>query len=237
MRFAGALAAALLVSLGLFWLMQYLIAPPEGSEEKPDKQPAVQVVHMQEPPEPEALSNAGGGGSSAPPEPPPVPGIKRPGGIPIPAPKADSDVIMPDLDFKADLSSKTGMGEEFGGFAGGGSGGGAGGGSGTGYGKGSGAGRGGRDLVPLSTARPQIPREACRRGIEGYAVAEFNVKPNGHVTNIRIVDAQPRGIFERPMVKSLEHWLYQATDSDKAYDVTWKFEFKLDDCKLNWDTP
>ena len=238
MRFTGSLLLAVAVSLGLFWLMQWLISPPQGAEQKPQQKPAIQIMRLDEPPPPPeqtAQANAGGG-SAAPPDPPPVPGVDRPSGIAIPAPEVDSDVVLPDLEFKTDFSSKTGLGESFGGYGGGGSGGGAGGGAGGGYGSGSGAGRGGgRDLVPLSTARPQIPREACERNIEGYAVARFNVTPRGKVTNVRILDAEPRGMFERPMVKSLENWLYQATDSDKAFDVTWKFEFKLKDCKLNWD--
>lgn len=237
MRVPTALMAALLVSLGLFWLMHWLVAPPEGGKEPPPDKAKVKVTRMEEPPEPEqAQADSGGGGSSAPPEPPPVPGVSRPTGVEVPAPEADSDVVMPDLDFEPKLSSDTGMGESFGGFAGGGSGSGAGGGAGSGLGPGEGPGQGGRDLVPLSTARPQIPKRACEQGIEGWATATFNVTPKGKVTNIKIVDAQPRGMFERAMVRSLENWLYKANEEDKAYQVTWKFEFKLEDCKLNWDT-
>ncbi len=234
MRFPLALLSALLVSLGLFWVMQWLVAPPQGDREaRPDKA-KVRVTRMTEPPEPQSKQAAGGGGSSVPPEPPPVPGLSRPSGIPIPAPKTDANTVLPQMDFKPELSSKTGLGESFGGMAAGGSGGGFGGGEGSGSGRGSGPGSGGRDLVPLSTARPQIPESACRQGIEGWAIAEFNVTPRGKVTNIRIVDAQPRGVFEQAMVESLQYWLYEASDEDKAYRVTWKFEFKLDDCKLNW---
>lgn len=237
MRFFGALLLACGISLGLFWLMQWLIAPPVGGQDRPEPPPAIQVMHLDKPPPPESEAQANaGGGASAPPNPPPVPGIDRPSGIAIPAPKTDSDLALPELQFKADLSSKTGLGQSFGGFAAGGSGGGAGGGSGGGYGDGNGKGRGGgQDLIPLSTARPQIPKQACDRKIEGYAVAEFNVTPRGKVTNVRIVDAKPRGLFERPMVESLENWLYQSNDRKKAFAVTWRFDFKLKDCKLNWD--
>lgn len=238
MRFSGSLVLALFISLGLFWLMQWLISPPEGADDKPDDKIAVQVFRLDEPPPPKNEQTAAdaGGGSSAPPDPPPVPGVDRPSGIAIPAPRADSDMALPNLEFKADLSSKTGLGESFGGFGGGGSGGGAGGGSGGGFGSGSGAGvGGGRDIVPLSTARPQIPKEACDRNIEGHAVARFNVTPAGRVTNVRILDAEPRGLFEKPMVESLENWLYQSNSKGKAYSVAWRFDFKLKDCKLNWE--
>lgn len=234
-RLPGAFVVAVAVGLALFWLMQWLVAPPEGEGTDIDAKPSVRVASLDEPPEPEPETTAAGsGGSPAPPEPPPVPGLARPSGIPIPAPRADRDVLMPELDFETDLSSMSGMGEALAGFGGGGSGGGVGGGEGTGSGPGSGKGAGGRDLVPLSTARPQIPRSACRRGIEGWALAEFNVTPRGKVTNVRVLDAQPRGIFEQAMVESLQNWLYQATDGE-TYEVTFRFEFKLEDCKLNWN--
>lgn len=234
MRYPGAFALALVIGLALFWLMQWLVAPPEDHGDPRSRKPSIQVMSLDQPPEPQPEDAAGGGGSSAPPEPPPVPGLERPGGIPIPAPKADSNVLMPELDMETDLSSKAGMGESFAGFGSGGSGGGSGGGEGSGFGRGSGRGAGGPDLVPLSTARPQIPESACRRGIEGWALAEFNITPRGRVTNVRVLDAQPRGLFEEAMVKSLENWLYEATDGE-TYQVTFRFEFKLDDCKLNWD--
>lgn len=238
MRFWGSLMFALFISLGLFWLMQWLISPPEGADDKPQDKPAVQVFRLDEPPPPQqeqAAANAGGG-SAAPPDPPPVPGVDRPSGIAIPVPKVDSDVALPNLEFKADIKSKAGLGESFGGFGAGGSGGGAGGGSGSGYGSGSGPGIGsGKAVVPLSTARPQIPKEACDRNIEGYAEARFNVTSGGKVTNVRIVNAEPRGLFEKPMIASLENWLYQSNKKGKAYEVGWRFDFKLKDCKLNWD--
>lgn len=226
-----------MVALGLFWLMHWLIAPPEGRAEPPPEKAKVTIVQMPQAPDPQqSMTDSGGGGSPAAPKPPPVPGLSRPSGLEIPVPEADSDVIMPDLDFEPNLSSFGGMGQSFAGFAGGGRGGGVGGGFGTGFGPGSGPGRGGGpDLVPLSTARPQIPQRACDLGIEGWAAVTFTVTARGKVTNIQVIGANPRGIFERPMVESVKDWLYKSNDEGRAYRVRWKFEFKLEDCKLNWN--
>lgn len=236
MRYPTALLLALVVSLGLFWLMQRLVAPPAADIEPPPERATVTIARLDPPPQPqqaETSDSAGGGGRSAPGGAPPVPGLQRPTGIAIPAPEVDADLALPPLDFEPQLSNATGMGSAFGGFAGTGGGAGGGQGGGIGSGRGDGAG-GGRDLIPLSTARPQIPETACRRGIEGWARATFNVNPGGRVTNIKIIDAQPRGLFEQAMVESLQHWLYLANDDGNAYQVTWRFEFKLEDCKLNW---
>lgn len=239
MRLPIAFVLACLISLALFWLMQWLVTPPIVDAEPPPEQSVVQLVHMQPPLQdpdqpPKAAAAAGGGGSPAAPRPPPVPGLARPSGIPIPAPEVDADTVLPDLDFEPQLSSSYGLGSAFGGFGAGGTGGGFGGGSGSGWGRGSGPGSGGPDLVPLSTARPQIPESACRKGIEGWAAVEFNVTAAGRVSNIKILDSRPRGVFERAMIESIQYWLYKANDEGKAYRVRWKFEFKLEDCKLNW---
>ncbi|MEN8720483.1 MAG: TonB family protein [Oceanococcaceae bacterium] len=102
---------------------------------------------------------------------------------------------------------------------------------------GSGAGRGqgirGSTLVPLSTARPQIPREAYEAGIEGWVEVVFYVTAEGRVTNIRIVDAQPRGVFEAAMIESVRNWIYP--QSTGAREVQQRFEFKLDDYQYNWN--
>lgn len=236
MRFPAGLLAALVVTLGLFWVMHWLIAPPEGRAEPPPEKAMVTIVGMPEAPDPEqSQSDSGGGGSSAPPKPPPIPGVARTSGLEIPVPEADTNVVMPELDFEPKLSSIGGMGQSFAGFAGGGSGAGAGGGFGSGFGPGSGPGAGGGpDLVPLSTSRPQIPKRACALGIEGWAAVTFTVTPGGDVTNIEIIGADPRGVFEQAMVESVKDWLYQSNDEGKAYRVSWKFKFRLEDCKLNW---
>lgn len=236
-RGPGLVALALLASLALFWMMLYLLKPALQRVQHDNKI----TIHLVKPQQNKQTgqkskpSPSGGGGTSGPPGVPSVPNINVSSAMSIPAPQIQSDMTMPDVKFHADLSGITSMGSKFGGF-GGGTGGGNGTGHGSGFGPGSGAGNLGEKLIPLATARPQIPERACNLGIEGYAVAEYTVKPNGRVANIRILDAKPGGIFEQPMIKSLEHWLYQATGG-KSYDVVWKFKFRLKDCKLNWNQP
>lgn len=123
-------------------------------------------------------------------------------------------------------------GGAFGGFAGGGRGNGEGGGGGGGSGYGRGEDFQGETLVALSTARPQISEWAYRHGIEGWVELAFTVDVNGHVQNVRIIDAQPRGIFEAAAVNSIVHWIYPA--QKHAIEVKQRVDFKLSDYQYNW---
>ncbi len=107
-------------------------------------------------------------------------------------------------------------------------------GAGAAGGGGAGAGQGfaGKELIPLSTARPQIPEWAFKRGIEGWVECTFTVMPNGHVRDVKIIDANPKGVFEAAAVESISNWIY--AEHAKARQVKQKVDFKLSDFQYNW---
>jgi TonB family protein len=116
----------------------------------------------------------------------------------------------------------------FAGFGSGGSGSGAGAG---GYG-GGGGGWKGKPLVPLSTARPQMPDWACKQKLSGWVEALFVVMPNGRVQDVKIIDADPRGVFEAAAVESITNWIYEPTG--KAAEVKQRVPMNHEDCAYNW---
>ncbi len=219
-RLLPSFCIALLIAGGLFWLMQWLVTPPEGDiAMRRQEEPPIVV----KPPEPEDSQAAAQAQlSQAPPEPPSVPSVSLSmnASMPLPAAPAQTAAFsVPKVKPGGSLSTAS-----FGGFTGG-----AGGGSGYGQGKGF----KGKRLVPLSTARPQIPAYAFEQGIEGWVEVVFFVNPNGRVSNIRIIDAQPRGVFEQAMIESIQNWIYPA--SEQTQEVKQKFEFKLSDFQYNWN--
>jgi len=118
----------------------------------------------------------------------------------------------------------------FGGFAGGrGNGSGAGGG-GAGYGGGQGF--KGKPLVPISTARPQMPEWACKKNIKGWVEVVFTVLPTGRVQDVKIVDADPRGVYEAAAIQSVSNWIYEA--SKTAREVKQRVPMDPADCAYNW---
>ena len=66
-----------------------------------------------------------------------------------------------------------------------------------------------RRVVPLETNPPAYPREAALDGTQGYVVLEFTVDVEGETTDIQVVEAQPRGVFEREARRAVSRWRFQ----------------------------
>jgi len=57
--------------------------------------------------------------------------------------------------------------------------------------------------------QPEYPQAALRRGIEGYVDVRFDVTASGRTSNIRVITAEPVGVFERAAVAAVARWKYQ----------------------------
>ncbi|GAB5412572.1 MAG: energy transducer TonB [Congregibacter sp.] len=64
-------------------------------------------------------------------------------------------------------------------------------------------------VVPYLKLQPIYPGRALQRGIEGYVDLAFDITASGATGNIRVIDAAPRGVFERAAIKALERWKYK----------------------------
>ncbi len=229
MRWLVTPVAALLVILLLFLLMHGLIRAPEPPDEAPAAVEGVEVVKAPDPDEqePEEMLR-----ESAPPPPPAAPpALPRPDlpsvVIPIPVAALDAGDIRMPVSLGAQ-GLNLGSAGAFGGFAGrGGTGSGTGGG-----GYGTGKGFKGKPLIPLSTARPQMPEWACKQGVRGWVEVVFTVMPNGRVTDVKLIDADPRGVFEAAAIESVTHWIYES--HPKAREVKQKVAMNPEDCAYNW---
>lgn len=218
--FVGLLAVVSV--FGLFWLMHKLVLPPEdqGPRDRATATIAVAPPPPEQGPEEDAMAEP----VEAPAAPPDMPSISLTMDVAMPvnleaAESTELSIAPP----KVKVSGSAAGVEGFAGFASGGG--------------GSGVGRGqrvnGKKLVPLSTARPQIPRDAYEAGVEGWVEAVFFIGTNGRVSNIRIVDADPKGVFEAAMIESIRNWIYPVSDSVR--EVQQRFEFKLEDYQYNWN--
>lgn len=65
------------------------------------------------------------------------------------------------------------------------------------------------DLRPLSTPAPQFPRDALRAGQSGEVQVEFTVGTDGSVTSARVVNAEPRRVFDRAALDAVQRWRFQ----------------------------
>lgn len=60
-----------------------------------------------------------------------------------------------------------------------------------------------RKAQVVSMASPQYPVDAARNGQSGYAVVEFTVTASGAVSNVHVVDGQPRRVFDRAAISAI----------------------------------
>ncbi len=219
--------AALLVALGLFLLMQWLIRPPDGPGDLQRVMPDIEVVRPT--PEQEQQQDLASPDAAPPPPPAAPPSLARPDlpALQVPTVSAVPLEVGP-VALPSQLSGagqKLGSSGAFGGFSGSGRGS-------AGGGYGTGEGFKGRTLVPLSTARPQMPEWACKQGVRGWVEVVFTVMPDGKVTNVRLIDADPRGVFEAAAIESVAHWIYASYP--KAREVKQRVEMDPADCAYNW---
>lgn len=84
------------------------------------------------------------------------------------------------------------------------------------------AGSGGEDsqgfieVVPFDTRRPNVPEVAWQNKISGWVMVAFRVTPDGRTHDVRVLDANPRGVFEEKVVSAVGDWKYKVNFYGKA---------------------
>src|ERR1700682_3773450 len=67
-----------------------------------------------------------------------------------------------------------------------------------------------RGAVPSERVEPIYPREAIKDNIaSGKVVARLQVDEKGLVTSVTIVEANPRRVFDREVIKALSQWKFK----------------------------
>ena len=56
---------------------------------------------------------------------------------------------------------------------------------------------------------PLYPRVAAEKKIEGWVKMSAVVSENGKVTDIKVLDSHPEGVFEKEAMRAFGKWLYK----------------------------
>jgi protein TonB len=209
MRIGVAFLLAALVNLALFALMSAMVS--QGRSQLADST-LVQLVDFVRPepveePEPKRLREP----PPPPPEPPPamqpLPKVELPQPNALPprlrAPKVSLELPL-QLDggpYLGDMLAESGLGVML-----------------------------ARDLTPLITPPPFYPRTARVRRKEGYVEVEFTVDKEGGVRDIRVIAANPPGLFERAAKRAISRWKFEphrVGGEAMAVRARQRVEFKL----------
>ncbi len=96
---------------------------------------------------------------------------------------------------------------------------------------GSGFGRDG-EATPIVRIEPKYPMQAARDGKEGWVRLSFNINKIGGVENVKVIEAQPKRIFDKEAKRALRKWKYKPKVVDgkpqKQIGLAVQLDFKMD---------
>ena len=81
--------------------------------------------------------------------------------------------------------------------------------------------------VILSGKEPSYPEFAIRKGIKGYVVVNLLVTANGRVEQTRILESEPDGVFDGPILEAVREWSFRP-GRDKGRRVAVWVEQRID---------
>lgn len=199
-RYGAALAAAVLITFSLFWLMQYLIIGQSARLDEGEKVRLIDFVRLQRDTQTETKDRKPPD-RPPPPEAPPEPPRMQASDV---NPTGNSvDIGAMPLDTGLNLAGPGALGPPA-----------------------------DAEAIPLFRMAPQYPERAASRGIEGYVIMEFTITETGGVTNIKVVEANPPGMFDRAAIRAMEKWKYKPKIVDgkpvPRHGVQNKLTFTLD---------
>ena len=81
------------------------------------------------------------------------------------------------------------------------------------------------DIQAVSKVQPEFPREALQAGVDrGHVKARMTLDASGEVSRVEILEAQPRRVFDRQVMKTLAMWRYAAGDANRAVEIDVEFQ-------------
>ncbi len=87
------------------------------------------------------------------------------------------------------------------------------------------------ELIALVKIAPRYPRRAALAGKEGWVKLEFTVTQTGTVKEVKVLEAHPRGYFERAAKRALLKWKFKpkvVNGKPVARRAVQVIEFKLE---------
>ena len=68
-------------------------------------------------------------------------------------------------------------------------------------------------------ALPEYPYGAAANGVEGWVMLTTVIDERGRPSNIRVLEASPRHVFEESVVEAVSRWQYCPADTGVTYGV------------------
>ncbi len=183
-RLAFSGVGGIIAALALLWLMQVMVIKDDDRVKIRSQRPVMEFVRLSRPPK-TRIKQREMPEKPPPPEPPPPqmpelnPAIAKPAMI---AP--DIAMAMPELN----ASAMNFTGPYVGAVS---------------------QGPPDRDFMPLSRIPPRYPYRAKRKKTEGWVKVSFIITEQGRVHNAVVIDAQPKGVFDKAALQAILKWKFK----------------------------
>lgn len=80
------------------------------------------------------------------------------------------------------------------------------------------------DAQVVSKVEPEFPREALQAGAEkGVVRARMTLDAGGEVVRVEILEAQPRRVFDREVIKTLSQWRFNTGANGRKVEIDVNF--------------
>lgn len=79
----------------------------------------------------------------------------------------------------------------------------------------------------IKTVPPIPPKEATNRGISGWVVVSFTIMQNGLVGDVKVAEAQPKGVFDEAAIQAVSQWRYEPPVRADGKPATLEQKIKL----------
>jgi periplasmic protein TonB len=67
---------------------------------------------------------------------------------------------------------------------------------------------------------PEFPREAAQQSIaSGTVKAKMSIEPDGKVSAVEILEAQPRRVFDKAVTRALMDWKFEPSGEKQTHEV------------------
>ncbi|NQY21248.1 MAG: energy transducer TonB [Campylobacteraceae bacterium] len=80
-------------------------------------------------------------------------------------------------------------------------------------------------LQTLRKVNPRYPRRAKIKRLSGFVKLVFTISKEGNVSNVRVLDSNPKKMFEKSSIKAIKRWKFKI--SNEKRDATITFNFRL----------
>ncbi|MEO5695235.1 MAG: TonB family protein [Usitatibacter sp.] len=80
------------------------------------------------------------------------------------------------------------------------------------------------DATLVTRVDPEFPREAIQAGVDkGVVKARMTIDQGGEVTRVEVLEANPRRVFDRAVVKTLSQWRFNAGTAGRLVEIDVNF--------------